>query len=572
MCLSMRLFYILLFVLLSVRVYGADESDFWSSVPTAVGARYRLAESEKDKEWVLAFADTLENMSNVYDEYNCHFYASYLRATYAFYKKDSLAFFRNNNKAIECSKQCGYTSRYYNLMLNSVSFYVNMSHVRPAQLAARELLNEARRNGDMFGLRCGYTATAMIWKEKQNYKRATENYLKALDCAEKTRASNKSKANLCAYLSECYFELRDYKKAEMFARKGLDLYPKYSLLLAMLVKIYYFCDDKDNFRATYNDFKGTEDKNTATYNLYVGRVEAMNSAINGDFHDAIERVSTVEKTSIRYKYIIEFYCRMNDWKRAYDLRDKLEAYNDSVSSVMYDDELAEMNSEIDAMYQIKKKDEVVLRQRAYMVLSSVLFLMVLSCGLLVYARYVAIKKKNKALADSIDKYVKSKEQVLRLEQEKYAGKSDSQDDTGEPLPDADNADERNEEKGDHDDSLKEDTSASDNPAITRFIYEITSRKLFTDQNFNREKLLDELHIQKRTFSKDFETQTGTTYKEYITDLRLEYAVTLMREHPEYTIEAIAMECGINSYVTFHRNFTRHFGITPSAYRNQQINS
>ena len=256
-------------------------------------------------------------------------------------------------------------------------------------------------------------------------------------------------------------------------------------------------------------------------------------------------------------------------EREQALADKLEAYNDSVSSVMYDDELAEMNSEIDAMYQIKKKEEVVLRQRAYMVLSSVLFLMVLSCGLLVYARYVAIKKKNKALADSIDKYVKSKELVLRLEQEKYSVKLDSQDDTGEPLLGADNADERDDEKDDNDDGQKEDTSTSDNPAITRFIYEITSRKLFADQNFKREKLLDELHIQKRTFSKDFETQTGTTYKEYITDLRLEYAVTLMREHPEYTIEAIAMECGINSYVTFHRNFTRHFGITPSSILRSQ---
>jgi AraC-like DNA-binding protein len=135
-------------------------------------------------------------------------------------------------------------------------------------------------------------------------------------------------------------------------------------------------------------------------------------------------------------------------------------------------------------------------------------------------------------------------------------------------------DENEEEEDDEDTELTaEDDSASsatteDFTSIERFIYELTSRKLFTDINFNRDALLDELHIQKRTFTKKFEAYTGNSFKEYITSLRLEYAAQLIKEHPEYTIEAIAMECGIASYVTFHRNFTRHFGIAPSSYRQQ----
>ncbi|MBO4665121.1 MAG: helix-turn-helix transcriptional regulator, partial [Bacteroidaceae bacterium] len=117
-------------------------------------------------------------------------------------------------------------------------------------------------------------------------------------------------------------------------------------------------------------------------------------------------------------------------------------------------------------------------------------------------------------------------------------------------------------------STESNTAAEDFTAIERFIYELTSRKLFTDINFNRDSLIDELHIQKRTFTKKFEAYTGNSFKEYITSLRLEYAAQLIKEHPEYTIEAIAMECGIASYVTFHRNFTRHFGIAPSSYRAQ----
>ena len=47
---------------------------------------------------------------------------------------------------------------------------------------------------------------------------------------------------------------------------------------------------------------------------------------------------------------------------------------------------------------------------------------------------------------------------------------------------------------------------------------------------------------------------------------MEYAVQLMKEHPEYTLAAIAEACGMKSPTTFIRNFRESYDLTPSEYR------
>lgn len=105
-----------------------------------------------------------------------------------------------------------------------------------------------------------------------------------------------------------------------------------------------------------------------------------------------------------------------------------------------------------------------------------------------------------------------------------------------------------------------------------FIHELTSRKLFCNPDFDRDTLLTELGIPKKTFARCFEQVTADNFAHYLLVLRLEYAAELIRQHPEYTIEGIAQECGIPSRSTFYRNFTNQFGISPAEYRSQCLKS
>lgn len=224
-----------------------------------------------------------------------------------------------------------------------------------------------------------------------------------------------------------------------------------------------------------------------------------------------------------------------------------------------------MASELDTVYKVTEMDEKLMHQKYMLIISAIIIAGAIISGILIILRYITAKRKNKALAANIDQLIMYRRRALMLEQEKYSKEEPIQDIVTINDEEEDTADK---EEYEENDGQQNGLSKEDSDKMARFIYELTSRKLFVDPNFNRDILIDELRIQKRTFTKVFEAYTGSTYKEYITSIRLEHAAQLIKEHPEYTIEAIAMECGITSYVTFHRNFTRHFGIAPSLYRTQ----
>lgn len=47
---------------------------------------------------------------------------------------------------------------------------------------------------------------------------------------------------------------------------------------------------------------------------------------------------------------------------------------------------------------------------------------------------------------------------------------------------------------------------------------------------------------------------------------MDYAAKILKEKPNYSIEAVAKECGISVRQTFYRLFQKKFGMTPVEYR------
>ena len=73
-------------------------------------------------------------------------------------------------------------------------------------------------------------------------------------------------------------------------------------------------------------------------------------------------------------------------------------------------------------------------------------------------------------------------------------------------------------------------------------------------------------VDKNVLANIVSKYTSMNVSGYINSKRMIYAISLMKEHPEYTMNAIAEACGIKSPATFIRNFKNAFGMTPSDYR------
>ena len=94
---------------------------------------------------------------------------------------------------------------------------------------------------------------------------------------------------------------------------------------------------------------------------------------------------------------------------------------------------------------------------------------------------------------------------------------------------------------------------------------IVADKLYLQPNFSRQQAAALINIQPRQLSSMFK-QYANGFPDYINRLRLNHSVLLLKTKPNYTIEAIATECGFQSRQTFHRLFVERFGITPTDFR------
>lgn len=110
-------------------------------------------------------------------------------------------------------------------------------------------------------------------------------------------------------------------------------------------------------------------------------------------------------------------------------------------------------------------------------------------------------------------------------------------------------------------------NGKDRALFERLTHAIIERQLYLQPDFNKKKLLDEIHVPTNKFAMLFQEFAGCSYTQYIQDLRLEYAIRLMCEQPLWSFEFIAREAHM-SESAFYKQFQKKYHMKPSDYRNK----
>ena len=84
-----------------------------------------------------------------------------------------------------------------------------------------------------------------------------------------------------------------------------------------------------------------------------------------------------------------------------------------------------------------------------------------------------------------------------------------------------------------------------------------------------ETLSKALGVSRSCLSHTFSKRLGVNFRTYLNTLRADHSCTLLRS-TDQTIGQIAMDCGFESIRTFNRTFAQQYGLTPSEYRDQFI--
>ena len=101
---------------------------------------------------------------------------------------------------------------------------------------------------------------------------------------------------------------------------------------------------------------------------------------------------------------------------------------------------------------------------------------------------------------------------------------------------------------------------------------IVMESLFRIPTFNRDNIAETTGLSRAKVSQLINQFTGLTPNDYINKLRVEYSVKMIKQHPEWTIDAIAESCGYVRRATFYSHFNKFFGISPAQYRKEKEKS
>ena len=273
-----------------------------------------------------------------------------------------------------------------------------------------------------------------------------------------------------------------------------------------------------------------------------------------------------------YKGLGDYKAAAQTYKQMYDLSDSLHV-REKQNGVL----------EFAAIYETKEKEAQLVEQTARLHESRMIALftgcLVVLLGVLLWrtVRHVRIiKRKNVVMVRTIREQLAYKDELFRREEEVRTLQEELRQKT-EGLNRLEEMMQENISTETPIGAVTEIATTGNLPAqeyteammrgmFDRAKHEIMSRKLYLRPNFSREELIETVHIPQNKFAGLFKKYTGRSFSKYINKLRLEYAAHLMEEHPEYSIEAVAQNCGISSSTTFYRLFFEEYGMTPKNFR------
>lgn len=443
------------------------------------------------------------------------------------------------------------------------------------------------RKGKMYASQCSDNVlfASMLLSESNLYRRLSLNQ-KAYDCVLRAiRMLTDDKSEGVGYhLSHAYgflmmFYITDGKYMEAW-KTGL----KREKIVAQLPELWYdnqvgYLYSKMAFLAHmlgreaeeqrfYEKFRRTRFANTSVGRLeindYLLSIKKYEQVIE-NVHGYIEEIGRKNALNISYVRLLKQVCvayeAIQDYKNSYLVAKELLAILEAMRLNNERNFLMENTDLFNAMTareELEKTEEKLRIQTIWLgVLAGLLLLSLLALG--------GFMRKGGKMRIRIVELEKLKvlHQYL-LKKGQYAGRKTA--DTGKQEEKA--AEEEMEQAVPEVPRKGTLSRLSNEELFALFDKKVRREKLYLDYSLGRDQYARIMGVDKNRFAGVLKEFGNTNLAAYLNSLRLEYAIELFHENPEWSISKIAEQSVIPNLSTFYRLFKDKYGMSPNLFRNK----
>ena len=339
----------------------------------------------------------------------------------------------------------------------------------------------------------------------------------------------------------------------------LDL--QFAYVYSKLAYLFHLMGDQKRAAVYYKKYQSTNAASTpdgkfdaTPYLLLLGKYQAVLDNCR-DFKEVMRQQDTLNSQYLSILNLeIQANVKLENYKTVINLQRDITAIKDSI----YQREKQNAALELDALYELNEKEARISEQAFQLKIRPITLICILSGTLLalfflwrLWHQNCVIRNKNKALVKRINEQFSMQEEMDRsqLGVEKDLSFPEKVED----------------ESGDNEEQDKQ----MNKMIFEKLDYIIKRDKMYLSPDLSREELTRIVRMNNTRFAKMIKENTDTNLNGYINNLRLNYAIHLMKEQPDYTLRAIAESSGINSMPTFHQLFKGRTGMTPSEFKNAQ---
>ena len=236
-------------------------------------------------------------------------------------------------------------------------------------------------------------------------------------------------------------------------------------------------------------------------------------------------------------------------------------------------------AELATIYDVQGKERQIVEQRAgkrlltaISIAVAILALLILGFAVYVFRQWRITKDRNRIMAQQITEAVEYREKLRETRPH--------------PLPVGRGVDTSTAEKADDNTiysppsqggsggesvSISDFTTLNDEQLFLCLRDLIENERLFIQPDFGRQTLIERTGLSKEQIGAAFsQGSDSNSLPAYVRELRLDYAVRVMNEQPDISVEQVSLASGFTSADTFTRNFRAKYGMTPTAYKQTKI--